>query len=129
MQSLFSVGHRAATLALALCATPVQSETRLVMAEEPGCIWCTRWNAQIAPIYPKTREGKVAPLRRVDITQPLPDDLAFARIVTFTPTFILTVDGTEVSRLEGYPGEDFFWGLLEQMLNTQEFKFALKHVQ
>ena len=29
----------------------------------------------------------------------------------------LVVDGAEKSRIEGYPGEDFFWGLLDQMFS------------
>jgi len=37
------------------------------------------------------------------------------RSVHFTPTFILVDDGREVGRIEGYPGEDFFWGLLGMM--------------
>ena len=96
------------------------------MAEEPGCIWCARWLADIGPIYEKTGEGEAAPLRRVDITEPKPDDITIARPVNFTPTFILLVDGTEVSRIEGYPGEDFFWGLLGQMLSENEIAFTVK---
>jgi hypothetical protein len=42
--------------------------------------------------------------------------LQFTRNLHFTPTFVLMVDGVEASRIEGYPGEDFFWGLLGQML-------------
>lgn len=34
----------------------------------------------------------------------------------YTPTFILLEDGQEVGRIEGYPGEGFFWGLLGKML-------------
>lgn len=96
-----------------------------MMAEEPGCIWCARWNAEIGPIYPKTPEGTAAPLRRVDITGPLPHDITLARSVNFTPTFILLIEGAEVSRLEGYPGEDFFWGLLGQMLTENAIPFEL----
>jgi len=96
--------------------TLAQAETRLMMAEEPGCIWCARWNEEIGHIYPKTDEGRTAPLRRVDISLALPDDITLARRVSFTPTFILLIDGTETARLEGYPGEDFFWGLIAQML-------------
>lgn len=95
------------------------AETVLMMAEEPGCIWCARWNAEIAPIYPKTGEGQAAPLRRVDITKTLPKDITLVRRVTFTPTFVLLVHGAEVSRLEGYPGEDFFWGLLARLLDNE----------
>lgn len=93
------------------------ADTVLVMVEEKGCMWCARWNEEIAHIYPKTEAGQAAPLRRIDIRADRPDDLTFARSLTFTPTFVLMVDGKEASRIEGYPGEDFFWGLLEQMLS------------
>lgn len=97
-------------------ASPAAAETVLVMVEEQGCVWCARWDEEIAHIYPKTNEGKTAPLQRIDIHAPLPDGMTFARKLNFTPTFVLMVDGQEISRIEGYPGEDFFWGLLEQML-------------
>ncbi len=98
-------------------AAPVAAETELVMVEEKGCIWCARWNEEISDIYPKTEEGAAAPLRRIDINAERPGDLVFLRALTFTPTFVLVVDGHEVSRIEGYPGEDFFWGLLGKMLS------------
>ena len=97
-----------------------------MMAEEPGCVWCARWNTEIGPIYEKTGEGAAAPLRRVDITMPIPEDIALARKVTFTPTFVLLIEGTEVQRLEGYPGEDFFWGLLGMMLDAADVPYTLK---
>ena len=107
-------------LAIALSATAATAESVLVMVEEHGCVWCARWNAEIAPIYPKTSEGEAAPLRRLDINQTMPAELSFKGKLHFTPTFVLMVDGKEISRLEGYPGEDFFWGLLGQMLKTAE---------
>ncbi len=88
------------------------------MVEEHGCLWCARWNRDISGIYPKTPEGAAAPLRRIDIRQPLPEDLEFARKPVYTPTFVLFSDGHEVGRIEGYPGEDFFWGLLGMMLKA-----------
>lgn len=90
----------------------------LVMVEEHGCMWCARWDAEISAIYPKTEAGRTAPLRRIDIRERRPDDITFARPLTFTPTFVLVRDGVEVSRIEGYPGEDFFWGLLEMHMRT-----------
>jgi hypothetical protein len=33
-----------------------------------------------------------------------------------TPTFVLVHEGEEVGRLRGYPGDEFFWGLLGGML-------------
>ena len=99
-------------------AVSTVAQTRLIMVEEHGCMWCARWNEEISAIYPKTGEGRAAPLQRMDIRGPRPDDITFARSLHFTPTFVLVVGGTEVSRIEGYPGEDFFWGLLQQMLGT-----------
>jgi len=103
------------TLALGL-ATAARA-VELIMVEQVGCSWCERWNEEIAPIYPKTTEGKFAPLRRIDIRQE-PEDFTYARSVNFTPTFVLVEDGKELSRIEGYPGEDFFWPLLDQMLSA-----------
>ena len=97
-------------------ATMSAGETLLVMVEEKGCVWCARWNDEISHIYPKTPEGQAAPLHRIDIHAPEPEGFSFTRKLTFTPTFVLMVDGKEASRIEGYPGEDFFWGLLGQML-------------
>lgn len=88
----------------------------LIMVEEEGCYWCDAWDEDISHIYPKTLEGKEAPLKRVDIDSDLDDEIVLKRAVHFTPTFLLVEDGREVSRIEGYPGEDFFWGLLAQML-------------
>ncbi len=82
------------------------------MLEEDGCEWCEIWNTEIAPIYPKTTEGKRAPLRRIDMHSKLPSDLAFLNKGSYTPTFILVDGGREIGRIRGYPGEDFFWGLL-----------------
>ena len=104
-----------ATLLATCLAFAAQAETRLLMAEEHGCYWCARWNEEIAEIYPKTREGKTAPLQRYDLHGAAPKDVTFARRVLFTPTFILVQDGQEVGRIEGYPGEDFFWPLLNTM--------------
>lgn len=92
------------------------AETYLLMAEEQGCFWCGRWNEEIAHIYPKTSEGRAAPLRRFDIHEDMPAGVRFRSRVAYTPTFILVQDGEEIDRLEGYPGEDFFWGLLTIML-------------
>ncbi|MEO0831015.1 MAG: hypothetical protein AAFY03_11235 [Pseudomonadota bacterium] len=90
------------------------AETLLLMAEETGCHWCAKWNAEIGSIYPKTTEGQTAPLRRYDLHSETPD-VAFESPVRYTPTFILVENGSEVGRIEGYPGEDFFWGLLGMM--------------
>lgn len=110
---------RALTIAVLmwLMALPASAEgLQLLMVEEHGCIYCARWNADIAPEYPITDEGRAAPLVRVDVSDQPYSEFQLDRRAVFTPTFVLIHDGVEVSRLEGYPGEDFFWGLLARMI-------------
>jgi hypothetical protein len=84
----------------------------LVMFEQAGCAWCQVFDREIAPVYGKTLEGMRAPLRRVDIAQAVPPDLAFVERERLTPLFVLVDRGREIGRIRGYPGEDHFWGLV-----------------
>ena len=88
----------------------------LVMFEAAGCVWCAAWDRQIGPVYPLTDEGRRAPLRRVDLHGPRPDDLKPITGVVHTPTFVLTEGGREVGRIRGYPGEEFFWAMLSDLI-------------
>ena len=88
----------------------------LVMFEEPGCPYCRRWRAEVGPGYPKSPEGKRAPLRVVDLTNPRPNDFRLDAPIRYSPTFVLVEDGREVGRITGYPGADFFWPMLENLL-------------
>lgn len=108
------VARLAATIMLA--ASQAAAGVELVMVEQHGCHWCAQWDATIAPIYPKTPEGAYAPLRRIDLRAPVPDDLDLKTRAVFTPTFILVEDGRELARMEGYPGEELFWWGLDSLL-------------
>lgn len=88
----------------------------LVMFERAGCGWCARFDAEIAPIYAKTDEGRAVPLRRVDRDRPLPADLAAIDPGAFTPTFVVLDQGRQIGRIRGYPGDAFFFGLLGRIL-------------
>jgi len=114
----------AALAAIVMSVAIARAEVQLMMAEEPGCMWCARWNAEIGPIYPRTDEGAAAPLRRVNLLDPLPADIVLARRINYTPTFVLLVEGIEINRIEGYPGEDFFWGILAHMLEQEGIVLA-----
>lgn len=105
-----------ATAALFFVA-PSSYSAELIMLEQDACPWCERWHEEIGGIYNKTTEGKLAPLRVVNIYGEWPDDLADIRKERFTPTFILVEDGKEVDRLRGYTGDEFFWFLLQEMLD------------
>jgi hypothetical protein len=102
---------------LVLFAAPVRA-AELVMFEQAGCVWCEAFDREIAPAYAKTDEGRRAPLRRVDITRPLPQDLVFITVERLTPLFVLIDKGREIGRIRGYPGEDNFWGLLGALVKA-----------
>ena len=108
-------------LTLAVWTLPVTA-AELVMFERTGCVWCLRWEREIGPIYPKTPEGRAAPLRHVSLDRGPPGDLALAEPVFYTPTFVLMNDGREIGRITGYIGEDAFWGLLAGMVGKLDRK-------
>lgn len=105
-------------LALMLAA-PNASALELIMVDRQGCHYCEAWKKDVGPAYPRTEMGKFAPLRVVDIRDAPPEDVTFDSRVVFTPTFVLVEDGTELGRIEGHPGEDFFWGLLFRLLSDR----------
>jgi hypothetical protein len=107
------------TLAAALCAGTALAEVRLLMVEQAGCVWCARWNTEIGPIYPKTSEGRIAPLERADLRGPDLNRYTLTSKPFFTPTFILIDDDVEVARLEGYAGDEFFWSLNDAMIDKR----------
>jgi len=111
IQEFFSRGAVFAAMFIVSSLTPTRA-AELIMFEQVGCVWCETFNREIAPIYEKTAEGQRAPLRRVDIDQPVPQDLAFIAMERIAPLFVLVDKGHEVGRIRGYPGEDHFWGLL-----------------
>ena len=102
-------------LYLTFATLPVRA-AELLMFEEKWCHWCEKWNEEIGVIYDKTAEGKRAPLRRIDVHNGMPAEVDLKTRVQYTPTFVLVDEGKEIDRIEGYPGEDFFWGLLGRML-------------
>jgi hypothetical protein len=91
----------------------------LVMVERQGCSYCVAWKETIGPAYPNTEMGQFAPLRMVDIKDTLGDDIQFDGRILFTPTFVLVSEGREIGRIEGHPGDHFFWGMLEQLLRER----------
>ena len=87
----------------------------LVMFRQAGCPWCAAWDREVGPVYPKTELGQGVPVRLVDLARAR-DTAGLKSPVRFTPTFVLFDGGREIGRIEGYPGQDFFWGLLENLV-------------
>ena len=101
---------------LQLCSVGAAGAAELLVIEQDDCPYCARFNREIAPAYPNTAEGRLAPLRRIDLYADWPAEYANVKPQRFTPTFILVDNGREVDRLVGYPGDEFFWFLLGEML-------------
>ena len=104
----------AVVIAASLIAPAAAAE--LVMFRTAGCPYCAAWDKAIGPVYPKTDIGKRIPLRPVDLERSKDGKVVLVSPIRFTPTFVLVDSGREMGRIEGYPGEDFFWGLLERLL-------------
>ncbi len=102
-------------LGTVLAAAPAAAQ-QLLMFDSPNCEWCEAWEQDVGVIYDKTPQGRSLPLRRLPLADGLPADVAVNRPVIYTPTFILVESGREVGRITGYPGEDFFWSLLDELL-------------
>jgi hypothetical protein len=110
-----------AIVAVLMVLGPVRAEEapalRLLMIEQSGCAYCVAFNRDIAPIYKKTEQGAIAPLFHADLRKDMPEGITLASRPFVTPTFILIgQDGHEVSRLTGFPGEDFFWPFITEMI-------------
>ncbi len=92
------------------------SAAELLMFEARGCPWCVRWKQEVGVGYPRTPEGRRAPVRSVELTAGTPAGVTLDKPVQFSPTFVLVGDdGREVGRITGYPGADFFWGLFGEL--------------
>lgn len=115
-----------AGIALWACLLPAGTviAAELIMIEQEGCVFCEKFNREIAPAYTKTEEGKRASLRRVLMNQPWPDDLSSIEHDNLTPTFVLVENNHEYGRMRGYPGEEYFWILLAEMLEEMDKTLA-----
>lgn len=125
MLSIMESRHRTffSLLLTVLLAMPVLGASHatvraaeLLMFEQAGCYWCKVWDEEVGVAYPKTAEGQLAPLRRLDIHGKLPDEFAGLAPGRFTPTFVVWHEGREIGRIQGYPGGHFFWPMLQDIL-------------
>jgi len=94
-------------------------ETVLLVVERSDCVYCEKFNEEIATAYPLTEEGKIASLRRVDADN-WPENLHYIEQEDLTPTFILIQGENEIGRLRGYPGDEYFWFLIGELFAKLE---------
>jgi hypothetical protein len=93
-------------------------QTTLLMVDDINCSYCRKWEREVGVGYGKSVEGRFAPLTKVRRGDPR---LQGITSLAYTPTFILFVNGREAGRIVGYPGADFFWAELDQMIKRGGF--------
>jgi thioredoxin-related protein len=103
-------------LAAGVLLAPQADAFELLMFRRVGCPWCAAWDRQIGPIYPKTELGRRIPIHFIDLDERGGPKFKLASPVHYTPTFVLLDEDREIGRIEGYPGEDFFWARLEALV-------------
>lgn len=109
-------------------AVTTAEAAELVFFHRGGCDWCEAWRQDVGTVYPKTEEGRLLPLREVDLGDQRPADLTQIEGVTFSPTFVVVADdGSEVGRILGYPGEELFWWQLSALVNRLENETPPSH--
>jgi len=109
--------HTIGALCILVTLASGTNAAELVMYRRDGCPWCAKWDREIGPIYPKTDFSKRAPLRLINLDHDR--DLPITHgAIRYTPTFVLVENAKEVGRIEGYPGEDFFWPRLSNLLEA-----------
>lgn len=106
----------AAAFVLSLATSLPAAAAELVMYTRNGCPFCQRFEREVAPVYARTREGKAAALRRVELPAGGVRGEGLREPVVATPTFVLVDEGREIGRITGYLNDDMFWGLLGRLV-------------
>ena len=107
------------TFFLTFSASSVSNSAELLLFEDEYCSWCQLWDKEIGGIYNLTPESCQAELRRIDINESVPDNIHLSESIIYTPTFVLVHEKIERGRIVGYPGEDFFWGMLNELIAAE----------
>jgi hypothetical protein len=102
----------------ASAAGALDGRTVLIMVDDPGCIYCAKWEREVEGGYRKSDEGAFAPLEK---RRKGHADLAGLISLIYTPTFVLLRDGAEVGRIVGYAGSNWFWGEIEGLFRKAGF--------
>lgn len=113
-------------LALALTGLSATSHSaELLYFYDKSCGACQKFDREVGIVYDKTREGKVAPITKVEYhvwrkqeLKPFAD--ALQQRVIGTPTFVMLHNGKEIDRLTGYSNDELFWLAMQHMLYRVE---------
>jgi len=104
------------TIAIFIVPSSFAQVSQLLMFDDDDCSWCRKWDSEIGVIYKLTTESCQASLHQVKIGKALPNSVSINDPINYTPTFVLVHENKEVGRIVGYPGEEFFWSMLNEMI-------------
>ena len=107
----------ALSLVLAALSTSPAVAAELVYVELKSCVYCMRFNRQMAHAYQASETGRKIPLRPVNLNRRWPADLKDVDRPPYTPVFILVEDGRELGRFHGYTSPSQFNRELKRLLN------------
>lgn len=93
------------------------TRTELVVFEAPGCRYCPVFRRDVVPSYASTPVGRLAPLRFVDVNDPVSERYKLVAPLTMVPTLVLVRDGAEVGRIAGYVGRENTHRLLSTLIS------------
>jgi thioredoxin-related protein len=114
MLKIISATLSAAIAALVWSAASSQA-AELVMVELKSCVYCAKFDREMASAYENSETGRSVPLRRIN-PRKWPSDLAAVKKTPYTPVFILVDEGREIGRFAGYSGSAQFQSKLGQLL-------------
>ncbi|MBC8130409.1 MAG: thioredoxin family protein [Rhizobiaceae bacterium] len=103
-------------LPLASMACQSASAAELLMFHQKACAFCDAFKREIAPDYPRSQAGALAPLRLVDIWESRTGGIEGLEPAVFTPTFVLVEGGREIGRMLGYPGQRYFYPEIQSLI-------------
>lgn len=118
---------RIALAVLSVCSIAfvgTATAAELIYIADPSCAPCKLFDRQVAPLYPKTGEARLAPLRSLPFGQPLPAAYGYIVAPRAAPTFVLVDNGRELGRFEGYSSDELFWMNLSVLLRTLDLPDA-----
>lgn len=112
------IGASEGSMSQALAREP-STPFALIMVDDPACRFCRKFDAEVGPGYPSTRQGRIAPLIKLRRDSYELGALGLAPAV-YTPTFILMRGKREVGRMTGYPGAEYFFEELDTLIERAQ---------
>lgn len=99
----------------------------LLMIHSPSCGYCNKFMRETYLAYGYSKQGKLLPLKVLDVTKPILIEwirwnirLGTMRPIRGTPTFIIWDNDKEVDRIVGYGGQEQFYHMLDILIERHE---------